>query len=209
MSRSGTPTTAIRTGRRPSRSAPLLGDRGDPARHLHVRARQHHRQHRAPLDRAQLSHHSCGFGLGDQCLSARDPRRPAAALLPGRSRGIQAGLADRPRGVHPRIARLCVRALAHHPERRSCRSGARRRRDHERERRSGPLHLSTAHAGSRNRHQRLRDRPVRRDRAHRRRGGTGSGAVAVAVRDQRADRHRRHCDLAQLLCPPASAYRGI
>ena len=153
-----------------------------------VGARQHDRQHRAALDRAGFCRHGRGVDLGGQRLSAGDPHPAAAARLPRGDRRLPASLPVRPGTVHPRLARLRARPDAAHSEHRTRDSGNRRRRHHERERCAGALHLSAALPGAGHRHQRLRGRGLRGARPHHCLGRPGRGALALALRHQRADR---------------------
>src|SRR5436189_241973 len=73
---------------------------------------------------------------------------------------------------------------------RSCPAGARRRRGDERQHGARALYLSAPPIGPRHRPGVIRRGGVVGGRPERRGGDPGGSVVAVALRDQRADRHR-------------------
>ena len=85
-----------------------------------------------------------GVDLGGERLPARGDDLPAAAGLAGGDLRLPPHLPGRPGGVHHRLPVLRPVQLADHADHGPRHPGLRRRRDHERQRRPGALHLSAS-----------------------------------------------------------------
>ena len=170
--------------------ATLLGDARHRAR-PHARcARQRDRQRRAAHHRAKSARERSRLDLDRQRLPARHHHFAAAARLARRPHRLSAHLSGRADAVYDRVARLRVVHLAADARARSRGSGLRRGGHHEREHRARAHDLSAHAARARHRDQRDGGGGVVGGRADGRLRRARRRCVAVAVRDQRADRHR-------------------
>ena len=143
--------------------------------------------------------------LGRQRVSARDHDLAAAARLARRPHRLPARLPGRSRALHACVVRLRALGVADGADRRARGAGLRRRRHHEREHGARAHHLSARSTRARREHQRVGGGDLVGDRADGRVRRAGHRAVAVALRDQRADRPRRARDR---LCGRCRAIRG-
>lgn len=179
-----------RTG--PADPAALLGNSRRRAGHHARRTRQRNRQRRAADHRAKPARERREFDLGRQRVSAVGDNFAAAAVVAGRSHRLPARLYGRAGAVHDRVARLRARHVAADARARPRDRGLRRGRHHERQHCARADDLSARAARTWRRDQRDGGRRLVRRRAD---GGirrTRRRGVAVALRDQRADRHCRH-----------------
>ena len=190
----------MRTSRRRTRSGPrgrraagpaALLEHADPdGRPGDVGARHRDRQCRPSGYRQGYACQRGRRDLGRQRLSARGAGVAAAVRLVRRHFRIPPGLPLRSRPLYGGHVDQCDRGLAGDADPRPRPAGAWRRRADECQHRAGPLHLSAASARARYRHGLAYCLGVRGIGTEHRRGGPGCRVVAVAVRDQRADRDR-------------------
>jgi hypothetical protein len=178
-------------GRRAAVAPAPLGDTHRRAGDRDIGARLVDRQCRAADHRRRHVGEPGDRDLDRQRLSADDRNDPAAARLARRHLRVPARLPRWAGAVHAGVAGLRDVAFDHRADRGARLTGARRRRDHERQRRADALHLSSCAARPRDGHQRG-DRLGRRGgRADRGIGDPLGRLLAMALRHQRADRPYR------------------
>lgn len=175
---------------RPAASATLLGDRLRRTGHHARRARRRDRERRAADDRARPARLRRRIDLDRQRLSARRHDHAAAARIARRAHRLSPRLHLRAGGFHRGVARLRAVRLTADARRDARDPGLRRGRHHERERGARADDLPVVDARTRALDQRDGGRAVVGDRADGRLRNPIVRVVAVAVRGQRADRHR-------------------
>ncbi len=179
-----------RRRQRPAASRTLLGHPLRRARRAACRARQRDRERRAADHRARPARHRRRLDLGRQRLSAHHHDLAAAAGCAGRPNRLPARLCRRARAVHGFVAGLRAGRFARLARGDARGPGLRRGRHHERQHRAGADDLPAAPARAGRLAQRDGGGARLGDRADHRVGRARGHDLAVAVRDQRADRHR-------------------
>ena len=202
------PARRSAAARRPPQSAAVARLRNTRHGDRHGRARRGHRQRGAADDRARPGDSERRIGVDRQRLPARGHGLTPAAVGARRQPRLPSRLLARARPLHAGVPRLRGSADLADAGRRPRRPGARRGRDHERQHRPRPIHLSCVAPRPRRRQHRARGGRMLGRKPDDRGGDPLGRLVAMAVSHQRSDRGGRARHGGAQLCrsrPPQSA----